>query len=49
MDEHPSARVPKWLIVDLTLIMVGLGLAVLGVWLGYADILPLHIAPTGLR
>lgn len=38
MDEHPSARIPKWLIVDLTLIVVGFVLAVLGVWLGLADI-----------
>lgn len=48
MDEQRSG-IPKWLSVDLTLITIGIVLAMLGVWLGYADIQPLHIVATGLR
>ena len=48
MDKQPSG-IPKWLSVDLTLIAVGIFLAVLGVWLGYADTKPFHILATGLR
>jgi hypothetical protein len=48
MGEQPSG-IPKWLSVDLTLIAIGIVLATLGVWLGYAEIQPFQILVTGLR
>lgn len=48
MDKRPSS-IPNWLSVDLTLIAIGIVLAVFGVWLGYADIQPFQALATGLR
>jgi hypothetical protein len=46
MDDQQSGM-PNWLRLDLTIIAVGLVLVLLGVWLGYADIQPLHILAKG--
>ena len=43
MDKQPQTKIPLWLTVDVTIIVIGVVLVSLGAWLGFSDVQPLHL------
>jgi hypothetical protein len=46
MDKQPS-RIPFWLTIDVTLVVIGLVLVSVGVWLGFTEIQPFNLVAKG--